>query len=89
MSHGSPKSYILFSCWGKPHNPLALQLLTEAEEHKERTLTRPCLLKKSKEIGVNDTHGTIGISLINHAGDVDLARSYSQSAALNRAVENK
>ena len=83
------KSYILYNCWTKPHNPLALQLRTEDEDSKEGSPTRPCLLEEGEEIRVNDTHSTISISLINHAGDVDLARSYSLSAPLNRAVENK
>ena len=57
--------------------------------HKERSLTRPCLLEEGEEIRVNDAHSTISISLINHAGDVDLTRSYSLSAPLNRAIEDK
>ena len=86
MSHGSPKSSILYICWIQP---LAIQHRAEVAEHKERSPTRPCLLEESEEIRMNDTHSTISISLINHAGDVDLARSYSQSVPPNRAVENK
>ena len=42
--------------------------------------------KESEEVGVNDTHRAIGISLVHHARDVDLARSCSRSAPHELAI---
>ncbi len=47
------------------------------------------LLEESEEIRMNDAHSAVRITLIHHAGDVDLARSCSQSVVLetNEAVD--
>ena len=47
------------------------------ERQEQETCHPPRSLEKREEVGMNDAHGAIGITLIHHAGDVDLARSCS------------
>ena len=50
---------------------------TSARSRNYATLASRHLLEESEEIGMDDAHSAIGISLIHHAGDVDFARSWS------------
>ena len=49
----------------------------DLEAHKVKAQWVLPSLREGDEIRMNDTHSAICISLIHHAGDVDLARSCS------------
>ena len=43
------------------------------------------IVKEGEEIGMEDTHGPVGISVLNHARDVDLTGTLSKSAAIQHS----